>query len=139
MKYLLDTCLLSELIKPDPSPKVVEWLSSQDEDHLFISVLTIGEILKGIGKLPKGRKRLRLQTWVDHDLQNRFKAKVLPIDAEVAETWGSISAEAEKKGRKLPAIDGLLAATAIANGLTVVTRNTKDIESPGANCINPWK
>ncbi len=139
MKYLLDTCLLSELIKPDPSPKVVEWLSAQDEDHLYISVLTIGEILKGIGKLPTGRKRLRLQAWVDHDLRNRFKGKVLPIDDETAETWGTLSAEAEGKGKKLPVIDGLLAATALANGLTVVTRNTKDIESSGANYINPWK
>jgi len=139
MKYLLDTCLLSELIKPDPSPKVVEWLSAQDEDHLYISVLTIGEILKGIGKLPNGRKRLRLQAWVDHDLRNRFKGKVLPIDDETAETWGTLSAEAEGKGKKLPVIDGLLAATALANGLTVVTRNTKDIESSGANYINPWK
>lgn len=139
MKYLLDTCLLSELIKPNPSTKVVEWLSAQDEDHLFISVLTIGEILKGIAKLPKGRKKLRLQAWVNLDLRNRFRGKTLPIDAEIAETWGSISAETEKTGRKIPVIDGLLAATALANGLTIATRNTKDIEASGANCINPWK
>ena len=138
MKYLLDTCLLSELIKPNPSAKVVEWLSAQNEDHLFISVLTIGEILKGIGKLPKSRKKTQLQAWVDHDLRTRFKRKTLPIDEEAAETWGTISAEAEEKGKKLPVIDGLLAATALSNGLTIITRNTKDIEASGAQCLNPW-
>ncbi|MCF7848616.1 MAG: type II toxin-antitoxin system VapC family toxin [Kiritimatiellales bacterium] len=139
MKYLLDTCLLSELTKPEPSAKVIEWIAVQDETHLFISVLTIGEILKGIGKLPKGRKKLRLQAWIDHDLRERFKGRILSVDDEAAETWGTLSAEAESKGKKLPVIDGLLAATAIANGLTVATRNTKDIQASGANCINPWQ
>ncbi|VGO19423.1 type II toxin-antitoxin system VapC family toxin [Pontiella sulfatireligans] len=139
MKYLLDTCLLSELIKPTPSTSVLEWVGEQDETGLFISVLTLGEIHKEIGKLPNGRKKLRLQAWIDHDLCARFKGRIIEIDAEVAETWGSISAKTEGKEKKLPAIDGLLAATALAKGLTVITRNTKDIGSSGAQTLNPWK
>ena len=138
MKYLLDTCVVSELIRPSPQATVVEWINSQVEERLFMSVLTLGELRKGIDRLPENAKRMRLENWLDHDLRLRFAGRWLPIDEEIAERWGLITAAGINQGSPLPVIDGLIAATALTHGMTVVTRNTKDIQATGAPIMNPW-
>lgn len=138
MRYLLDTCVISELVRKNPSPPVVEWIDAQDEEHCFLSVLTVGELRKGIELLPPGRKRTTLQNWVDRDLLERFEGRVLDVDIEAAERWGADCASAQRKGRQIPTVDGLIAATAASQGLTVVTRNVKDMEPSGALLLNPW-
>ncbi|MBI5656344.1 MAG: type II toxin-antitoxin system VapC family toxin [Geobacter sp.] len=138
MKYLLDTCLISELVRREPNPEVVGWLDEQDEQALFLSVLNLGELQKGISKLPAGEKRDELQSWVGLDLVERFAGRILDVDLETALCWGKLQGEAEQKGEKLPVMDSLIAATAVAHGLVVVTRNVKDLERCGARVCNPW-
>jgi predicted nucleic acid-binding protein len=116
----------------------VKWIKSRKEDSLYISVLTIGEICKGISKLPDSQKKKSLRNWIDNDLKKRFGGRILEITEEIATSWGEIQAKSEKEGKKMPVIDSLIAATAIKNNLTVVTRNVKDIENSGCKSINPW-
>ena len=139
MNYLLDTCVISELIKKQPSLNVVEWISDIDETRLFISVLTIGEIHKGIEKLPASKKKDKLHKWVNLDLRERFHNKIIDIDLHAATTWGKVQAQSELLGQALPAIDGLIASTGIAHDLIVVTRNTKDMELSGVTLLDPWE
>ena len=139
MKYLLDTCLVSELVKKEPNPAVVSWLDEQDEQKLFLSVLNLGELQKGISKLPDGTKKEELQAWVALDLVERFTGRILEIDLETALCWGRLQGEAEQAGEKLPVMDSLIAATAAAHGLIVVTRNVRDIERCGVRVCNPWE
>jgi predicted nucleic acid-binding protein len=139
LKYLLDTCVISELIKKEKNSKVVKWIKKRKESSLFISVLTVGEIQKGISKLPDSHKKEYLKTWIDNDLKKRFSGRILEITEEIATSWGEIQAKSESEGKKMPAIDSLIAATAIKNNLTVVTRNEKDIENSGCKSINPWE
>ena len=139
MKYLLDTCVISELIKPAPNAFVMEWLENEDESTLFLSSLTFGELEKGIQKLADERKKLKLQHWLKHDMHLRFRERILNIDESTASLWGRLSASCKTQGRPLHVIDGLLAATAITNGLTIVTRNTKDMQATPAMLFNPWK
>lgn len=138
MKYLLDTCLISELIKKEPNPAVVSWLDEQDEQKLFLSVLNLGELQKGISKLPEGTKKEELQAWVALDLVERFTGRILELDLETALCWGRLQGEAEQAGEKLPVMDSLIAATAAAHGLIVVTRNVRDIERCRVKVCNPW-
>lgn len=138
MKYLLDTCVISEIIRKKANKKVIEWLESCEEDFLFLSVLTIGEIQKGITKLQDVKRKAMIQKWLDKDLMNRFDERILPVSVAVASTWGQIQSESECRGEPLPTIDGLIAATAITHNLVVVTRNVKDIEGTGVRIINPW-
>jgi len=138
MKYLLDTCILSELTKKNPSNTLINWLSAQDESRLFISVLTIGEIHKGIEKLPDSAKKNTLHHWVNHDLKERFYNRILDLDLQTATTWGRIQAYSEIQGRSMPVIDGLIAATGIRYDLTVVTGNIKDMQISGVSLLNPW-
>ena len=139
MKYLIDTCIISELIKARPSKKVVEWVSSKSEENFYLSVLTIGEIQKGISKLADSKKKENLQSWITIDLKDRFTGRILDIDSGVAQKWGEIQGSAEKQGLMMPAIDALIAATAICHGLTVVTRNIQDMQHSGARLYNPWE
>ena len=139
MKYLLDTCLISELVKKEPNSAVVNWLDEQDEQTLFLSVLNLGELQKGISKLPDGTKKDELQAWVVLDLVERFTGRILDIDLETALCWGSLQGEAEQAGEKLPVMDSLIAATAAAHGLIVVTRNVRDMERCGVRVCNPWE
>ena len=139
MKYLLDTCVISELAKKSANPKVIEWIAACNEDLLFLSVLTIGEIQKGISKIKDLKKKNKIQLWLDSDLKERFSNKILPISEEVALTWGIVQGEAESKGNPIPAIDGLIGATAIVHNLIAVTRNEFDIKKTGARILNPWK
>jgi predicted nucleic acid-binding protein len=139
MKYLLDTCLISETVKLVPSHSVLAWLQSQDETRLYLSVLTIGELSKCISRLEKGARRSRLQDWLDVSLARRFMGRILPIDSETAQAWGRMSAECERLGRRLPVLDGLLAASAMQHGLAVVSRNVVDFELTGVSVVNPWQ
>ncbi len=138
MNYLLDTCIISELIKPKPSSKVIKWLRSCREESLFLSSLTIGEIQKGISKLSESRKKNELQTWLDVELALRFDRRILGIDIAVAKKWGDIQASSELAGNKLPVVDSLIASIGIVHDLTVVTRNTPDMKPSGVRLFNPW-
>lgn len=138
MSFLLDTCVISELIRPAPERRVIDWISGVDELELHLSVLTLGEIEKGITKLPSSPKRKRLARWLEDDLLQRFDGRILDVSAQVAFAWGRMSGEALRKGRPLPVIDALIAATALEHGLTVVTRNSSDIARTGAAVLDPW-
>jgi predicted nucleic acid-binding protein len=139
VKYLLDTCVISELVRPKPDSAVVTWVQDQLEEHLFLSVLTLGELRKGIQRLPDGHKRVSLENWLDRDLKLRFAGRWLTVNEEVAERWGLVTGNAAKRGVSLPVLDGLIAATALMHGMTVVTRNTDDILSTGVLFLNPWE
>ena len=139
MNYLLDTCVISELIKERPSTRVVEWVRGINENFMFLSVLTIGEIHKGIRKLPVSKNRNTLREWVSKDLCQRFENRILSVSMEIAGIWGEIQGNAEKKGEKIPVVDSLIAATAIAHALTVVTGNAVDMEKTGVPIYNPWE
>ncbi len=139
MNYLLDTCVISELVKPAADEKVTSWISNGFEETIHLSVITIGEIQKGITKLPASAKKHQLQRWLDNDLIERFENRIVPIDQKVARMWGKILAQAEKKGRQLPAIDGLIAATGLAYNMTVVTRNVSDMQVDGLSVFDPWE
>lgn len=139
MKYLLDTCAISEFAKKKPLRKVVEWIEECDEDYIFLSVLTFGEIQKGIAKLSDERRRSKIQKWLDIELTERFSDRILPITHEIALTWGILEGAAETRGRPIPIIDGLIGATALTHNLTVVTRNADHVAETGARIINPWE
>ncbi len=138
MNYLLDTCVISELIKKNPNPQVTAWVSGTEENRLFLSVLTFGEIHKGIEKLPESKKNEKLHNWVNFELEERFKNRIINFDLQVATTWGKIQALSESVGKGMPTIDGQIAATGICHSLTVVTRNTSDMEISGVVLVNPW-
>jgi predicted nucleic acid-binding protein len=139
MKYLLDTCVISELIKKIPNKNVLLWLQNQEESSLFLSTLTFGEIQKGIEKAPDEIRKRKLKTWLEEDLRNRFQGKIIPIDLNVAIKWGEIQGKAEKSGKKMPTIDGLIAVSALVHHCTVVTRNTSDMEASLVELLNPWE
>lgn len=139
MRYLLDTCVLSELVKKNPNGGVVGWLQEQEELSLYLSVITFGELQKGVSKLIKSRRRKKLQDWVDQDLASRFAGRVLDVDLGVATRWGELSGVAEKVGRRVPVLDGLLAATALERELTVVTENVQHFQATECSYVNPWE
>jgi hypothetical protein len=139
VNYLLDTCVISELVKKTPVRKVVEWVGMQDESACFLSVLTMGEIQKGISRTGNAARQRVLQTWLDTDLRQRFSDRILSISEEVAVTWGAMQGTLEASDRPVPTIDGLLAATALTYNLTIVTRNEMDMAPTGARIMNPWK
>ncbi|MBP1862207.1 type II toxin-antitoxin system VapC family toxin [Rhizobium herbae] len=138
MRLLLDTNVLSEVTKPRPDERVLEWLDRLDEDRAFISVVSIAEIRRGVALMDSGRKRDALAEWLDRDLQERFEHRVIPIEASVALAWGDLMGLAKRSGRGLASMDGLIAATAVAHDLTLATRNSKDFEGFGIELIDPW-
>lgn len=137
MKFLLDTCVISALRKPQENASLVEWISEVDESDLYLSAITIGELEKGVSRLPESKKKDAVSEWVRHAVTNRFGSRVLPIDAAVAACWGELIGAREKKGKTLPILDAFIAATAIVADCTVVTRNTKDFEECGVRLLNP--
>lgn len=137
--FLLDTNFVSELVKPRPAPGVVDWIEAADEAILYLSVLTLGEIRKGLAGLVQGRRRTHLETWLEVELQERFAGRIVPIDASIADRWGLITAAAKAKGKTLSVIDGLLAATALHYNLTVVSRNAADFAMAQVQVLNPWQ
>jgi predicted nucleic acid-binding protein len=137
MSFLLDTCVLSEFLRKRPSEKVVGWVDVQLEDLLFLSVLTTGEIRKGISKLKPSKRKNELEAWL-LKVQDRYGPRILPISVTVADRWGRIKAVAETAGKPLSVIDSLIAATALVHGLTVVTRNEADFAPSGVKLLNIW-
>jgi hypothetical protein len=135
LKYLLDTNVLSELFKKHPEPKVSSWLMDADQDSLYLSVLTVGEIRKGIEKMEHGSRKTKLVQFLEKDIPIQFEERILPVDLKVAEAWGLLEAQAN---RPLPAVDAFLAATAITHNLTLVTRNTQDFSFSRLKILNPW-
>lgn len=137
MRLLLDTCLLSELQKPACSPAVTAFMDGLTDRLLHVSVITLGEIAKGVAMMPEGGRKRGLETWRTA-LVEQFGDRILPLDRETAELWGELTAAGQRSGATIPAADGLIAATAIRHGLHVVTRNTGHFEQAGAMVINPW-
>lgn len=135
MSYLIDTNVISELARARPEIRVVEWFESTPGSALFLSVLTLGELRKGVERLPDASRRERLRLWLEVDLPAWFGDQLLPVDAAVADRWGRLLAEA---ARPLPAVDSLLAATALHHDLRLVTRNERDFVYPGLDVVNPW-
>jgi predicted nucleic acid-binding protein len=137
--FLLDTNCISELVRNRPEPSVLKWIDAADESLLYLSVLTLGEIRRGVAGLPQSRRRSQLEAWLEVDLQARFAGRILPIDAAVADRWGLLAAEAKRRGRTISSIDGLLAATAMEHNLTIVSRNVTDFTNTQAAVLNPWE
>jgi predicted nucleic acid-binding protein len=137
--FLLDTNCVSEAVRTKPEPRVLDWIDATDESLLYLSVLTLGEIRKGLAALPLSRKRAQLEAWLEGDLHLRFSGKILAVSASIADRWGWLSADSKRKGRPLSVIDGLLAATAIEHNLTLVSRNSLDFAHLPFNFVNPWE
>lgn len=139
MNYLLDTCVISELVTKQPTPKVVVWIDSVEEARLHLSVITIGEIRKGIEKLPDSARRTELETWLNEHLLVRFSGRIVNIEVGVMLKWGQLTGMLEKNGWPLPAVDSLIAAIALHQNFELVTRNEADFENTGVTIFNPWK
>ena len=137
MRFLLDTNAVSEWVKPRPNPGLIEWIESTDEDRVFVSVITFAELRYGVERLAAGRRRRRLEEWLGHELPLRFEGRILPIDGDVAGTWGKTVARSEAAGRPMGVMDAFLAATAEIRRLTLVTRNVDDFPLLKA-VLNPW-
>jgi predicted nucleic acid-binding protein len=137
--YLLDTNVLSETVKPQANASVLAWLEASDEQLFHVSVLTLGEIRSGIDSAPLSARRTALESWLSRDLMIRFAGRILGVNQEIADRWGRITAKASVAGRPVPAIDSLLAATALHHNLTLVTRNAKHASATGAPFFNPWE
>jgi predicted nucleic acid-binding protein len=138
--FLIDTNVLSEYNRSSgPDPGVKRWLESTDRESQFVSVITLAEIQKGIELLSEGKRRSQLEEWLAQDLEAWFSGRVLPVDRRVAACWATLVARGVRTGRPLPTVDSMIAATALAHDLTIVTRNTKDFEVANAATINPWE
>lgn len=137
MKYLIDTCVISEVVKLYPNRQLLDWLTNTPSERLFMSVLTIGEIRKGIAKLPSSKKKARLSEWLNTLIED-YEDRILPIDLPVSETWGELQGAAEKNGLRVSTIDGLIASVARAHNLVLVTRNESDFKACNIPLFNPW-
>lgn len=138
MQYLLDTCILSEFVKPKPEQRVIDWLNEQDARDVFVSAVTVGEIQRGISALPQSNRRTRLEEWLDHQLPHQFANHILSIDAATFQTWGKLVARLQHEGRPMSVFDSLIAATALQQRLTIVTRNVTDFQYTSINILDPW-
>ena len=138
MKYLLDTCVISELVKPSPNPMVLDWLNDIPSERLFLSVITIGEIRKGLTKLPDSKRKYRLTEWLNSLLED-YQDRIYTIDLTVAENWGVMQGKAEKSGMPMSSMDSLIAAIAYTHNLVLVTRNIIDFKASNLPINNPWK
>ena len=136
--FLLDTNVPSELVRPQPDPKVTAWLGSQDLDALFLSVVSLGELRKGITTMEAGKRKLELERWLADDLLRKFYGRILPLTQAIAERWGVLEGQRQLLGRPIPVPDAQIAATALEHRLTVVTRNVKDFDLLGVPILNPW-
>ncbi len=138
--FLIDTNVLSEYNRPGgPAAGVKHWLETTARQSQHVSVITLAEIQKGIELLAEGKRRVQLEQWLKQDLDAWFSGRILPVDRQVAGRWASLVAQGARAGRHLPTIDSLIAATALAHELTIVTRNKRDFEGIGATIINPWE
>jgi tRNA(fMet)-specific endonuclease VapC len=139
MSYLLDTCVISELVAKRPEPKVINWIDSIADTRLYLSVITIGEIRKGVEKLPDSRRKTLIRSWLEDQLLIRFDGRVVPIDTDLILTWGQLVGMLEATRKQMAAIDSLIAATSLHGRFTLVTRNVEDFKNAGVMILNPWK
>lgn len=137
MNFLLDTCVISEMVKPSPEEKVIEWLKNTPDERLFLSVITIGEICRGVSRLPESKKKALLTNWLNTLLKD-YQNRIYPIDLRVAENWGTLQGMAEKKGSPMSSLDSLIGAVAYTHNLVLVTRNESDFAASDLEIINPW-
>ncbi len=138
MSFLLDTCTISEPKQKQPNEKILQWLDSQDESKLYLSVLTVGEIRKGITRLESSKKKAELEKWLEK-LRTRFSLRILALSERTFLVWGKMYGEFEKKGIVRPAFDSLLEATALEHDLIFVTRNVKNFQHSSVTILNPWE
>ncbi len=138
MRYLLDTCIISELVAKQPNPKVLSWVTDQPDENLYLSVITIGEIKKGVCKLPDSKRKSALSAWLRQDLLVRFAGRVQAVDIETMLYWGELLGRLETQGRALPLLDSLIAAIALRGSFQLVTRNEKDFDRIGVSIVNPF-
>lgn len=138
MKYLLDTCVLSEFTHREPDSNLMTWLDSVDESLLYLSVITLGEIQRGIMRLPDSRRKNELVRWMNTGITERFAQRILSINSQTMFIWGGFTARLEKNGQPMPVMDSLIAATTIEHNLILVTRNVSDFTHCGVQFINPW-
>jgi predicted nucleic acid-binding protein len=138
VSYLLDTCVISELVRPAPEERVLRWVDARHEFELFLSVLTLGEIQKGIARLPTGKKKTTLCSWLKDELEVRFADRIIPVSPDIALTWGEMLGHAESTGQSLSVIDALIAATASVHDMVLVTRNIRDFVGCSIDIHNPW-
>lgn len=136
--FLLDTNVVSELVKPVPEPRVVDWITRHSPVELFLSAVTLGELVRGAVRLPDGKRRDRLRKWIDEDLLQQFAGRILPFDQEAAAVWGRIMGDGDRAGRPRSAGDMQIAAIATRFEVTVVTRNVGDLAETGVSLVNPW-
>ena len=139
MNYLLDTCVLSEFTRRKPEEKVVRWLERVEETRLFLSAITIGEIQRGVARLPESARKTELLAWMNNGLLERFRSRILPLDEQTLFLWGSLTARAELAGQPMPVMDSLIAASALQHNLILVTRNVTDFMPCGVQLFNPWE
>lgn len=139
MKYILDTNVISEAINKQPNPQVMNWLRGIDAQELYLSVITVGEIKKGVEKLPESHRRKTIEHWFENELLIKFEGRILALDLPTILVWGNLVGALEQKGRKLPALDSLIAATAKYSDYTLVTRNEKDFDGIDITILNPFK
>lgn len=135
---VLDTCLVSEFVKKIPNPGVLAWLAFQREEELFITSLALGELVKGIERLPTGPKRTALEAWLQKDLGIRFQGRILAFDTAAAHEWGRLCAQLEAQGIRMPAVDSQIAAICLHHRAAIVTRNVNDFIRSGVQVVNPW-
>ena len=139
MKYLLDTCVISEFVKPRPAPGLIAWLRDVDEDQMAVSVASIAEIQSGISRMQDSARRNELEAWLYHDLIPRFEPRILELNLSAALAWGVAMGSAKRAGRPLPQVDALLAAVCRTHKLILVTRNVKDFVGLEVEVLNPWR
>jgi predicted nucleic acid-binding protein len=139
MKFLLDTCVISELMAKRPNQAVIQWIESIDEDRLYLSVITIGEIRKGIAKLADSTRKLELQEWLSDQLLSRFDNRIVAIDTDIMLDWGQLVGNLERLGKPMPLMDSLIAAIVLHGNFVLVTRNEADFECADIRMLNPFK
>ena len=138
MSYLLDTNVVSELVRPGANSQVLKWIDSVPEEQAFISVITVAEIRKGVASLPSGRRRDVLDEWLSFDLVERFQGRIMDVTIEIADVWGRLAGQAKAGGFAFAVMDGLIAATAVAHSMVVATRNTRNFAGHGVSLVDPW-